>query len=477
MFISAAEISIKKFGKLRIKIPQDISSGSHKKIEWICDCRREKLIRIIDVLSGRSTSCGQCNLITVAEIVTKKFGKLRIKIPKDILPGSNKKVEWICDCGGERLISIYSVICGHISSCGRCNQILANEIATKKFGKLRIKEPQDILPRSHKKILWICDCGREKLIGIVDVLLGNTTSCGLCNQILSEEIATRKFGKLRIKTPQDISSGSAKKIEWMCDCGKEKLINTKDVLSGHTTSCGQCNQISAADITTKKFGRLRIKTPQNILSGSNKEVKWMCDCGQEKLIQISLVLSGNTNSCGNCSRLIKNWYLRNKNKIQALRYPINPKDFIQGGMIPLEIIQRAGKSFKAICPVCQKIYYPRLSDIKRGISLTCGCSTYRISMPVIQINEYIRSLGFEVINEYKINKSYYDIFVPKKNLLIEFQGARWHSSEKSKERDLKKKQNALDNGYEFMEVLENDWKTNKLEIKNKLMEYIDGKCS
>jgi predicted SprT family Zn-dependent metalloprotease len=337
-------------------------------------------------------------------------------------------------------------------------------IIFRKFGKLRIKIPQDILPGSNRKIEWICDCGREITTRINLVLSGQTTSCKQCNQITASEIATKKFGKLRIKIPQNINSGSHKKIEWICDCGKEKLIEIRKVLSGNTTSCKQCNLITVSIF--RKFGKLRIKKSQNILPRSNKKIWWICNCGREKLIQINYVISNKTISCGQCSELIKNWYFNNREQIRALKCPVDPKDFIPGGIIPLEVIKRTSNSFKAICPACKEKYYPLLDNIKQGVSLTCGCSTYRISMPVIQITEYIQSLGFDVQNEFKVNKLAYDIFVPKKNLLIEFQGARWHSSERSRERDLRKKQNALNNGYQFMEILEKDWKTNKVEIEN-----------
>jgi hypothetical protein len=347
--------------------------------------------------------------------------------------------------------------------------ILASEIILKKFGKLRIKIPQDITSGSNKKIEWICDCGREKLIQISVVLSGKSTSCGQCNLISSNEISSKKFGKLRIKIPQDIKPGSHKKTWWICDCGREKLIKICEALNNHITSCGQCNLISAEEITTKKFGKLRIKTPQDILPGSHEKIFWICDCGQEKIIGIKYVLSGNTSSCGQCGESIKNWYIQNREQIRSFKCPVDPKDFIPGGITSLETIQNTRNPFKAICPACKNIYYPCLFNIKRGISLTCGCSTYRISMPVIQISEYIKSLGFEIQNEFKVNKLAYDIFVPQKNLLIEFQGSKWHSMKGARERDIKKHQNALNNGYQFMEILENDWKTKRDEIENNII--------
>jgi hypothetical protein len=399
---------------------------------------------------------------------TEKFGKLQIRVSQNVQFGSHKKIEWICDCGKEKLIPVRCVLSGHTTSCGQCSIIPAAEIAIKKFGKLRIKTPQDIFPGSDKKIWWVCDCGQEKLINIHSVLSGQSTSCGLCNLIPAAEIIIRKFGKLRIKKSCDILPGSNKKIEWICDCGKEKLIQAYLVISGRSTSCGQCNLITTEKITSRKFNKLQIKEPQDIKPGSNKKILWICDCGQEKLIKICEVISSHITSCGNCGELVKNWYIKNRKQIRLLKCPIDPKNFILGGIIPLKIIKNTIDPFKAICPACKKIYFPRLFNIKRGLSLTCGCSTYHISMPVVQITEYIRSLGFEVQNEYKVNKLAYDIFVPAKNLLIEFQGSKWHSFDFSKERDIKKKQNAINNRYQFMKILEKDWKTKKDEIKNNI---------
>jgi hypothetical protein len=473
MLISAEEISKRKFGKLRIRIPQDIMSGSHKKTEWVCDCGKYKSYEIWSVISGHTTSCNGCNLISAEEMTIKKFGKLRIKIPKDILPGSTKKVLWICDCGKEKFIKIMYVTSGQSTSCGRCSQISAAEIATRKFGKLRIKIPQDINPGSAKKVEWICDCGREVITSIYLVISGNTSSCGRCNQISAEEIFKRKFGKLRIKNPQDIMPGSEKKIEWICDCGKEKLIQINYITSGQAISCNQCNQIAASEMAIRKFGRLRAKIPQDVTSGSKKKILWICDCGRKKLISIYSVISGYTISCGDCGGSVKNWYIQNREQIRSLKCPIDPKNFIPGGIIPLETIKNVSNPFKAICPACKKEYHPRFDGIRLGKSLTCGCASYRVSMPCLQIIEYIKSLGFKVISEHKVNNLYYDIFVPFKNSLIEFQGIRWHSMKGSKEKDLRKRCNATDAGYNFMEIHEMDWKNERDDVKKYINQFFD----
>jgi hypothetical protein len=400
----------------------------------------------------------------------QKFGKLRIKVPQEASIYSHKKTEWMCDCGKEKLITVRYVISGHTSSCGKCNEIYVNE--NKKFGKLRIKTSQNVLPWSDKKTVWICDCGREKEIVIHSVLSGVSTSCGFCNIIYAADISRRKFGKLLIKTPQDILPKSNKKIEWICDCGRISVTVIRLVLSGHATSCGKCNLILAADIATKKFGKLRIKIPQDIKPGSNQKIEWICDCGKITTPITAAVISGKTASCGKCGENVKEWYIKNKDQIRALKCPVEICNFIPGGIILSETIQDCQKPFKAICPACQKEYNPRFHNVKRGKSLTCGCCEYRISMSCTEITEFIKSLGLEVINEHAVNKLKYDIFIPKFNLLIEFNGLKWHSFIESKRKDILKYQNAISSGFNFISIFEDEWQFNESKVKTLLKQRL-----
>lgn len=476
-----------KFCKLQIKIPQNINSGSQKKIEWICDCGKETNKSIYNVLNNKTTSCGKCNLITAEEISKRKFGKLRIKISQDILPGSNKKTEWICDCSNEINARIDHVISEHTTSCGKCNLITAEEISKRRFGKLRIKESQDILPGSAKKIKWICDCGKEINTSICSVFYGFTKTCGKCNLtdqeiskikygknniILSEEMAVRKFGKLRIKYSKNVTLGSNKKIEWICDCGKEVLTTITNVVNSHTISCGKCDLVTAEEMAVRKFGRLQMKYPKDTKPGSHEKEEWVCDCGKTTYVRIEYCFTKKTTSCGHCSELVQNWYLINKEKIKLLKCPVTPENFIIGGPIPLETIKNTYTKFKTKCIICNNIYYPVLDSIKRGVSLTCGCSYNRVSLAQKEITEFIKLFGLEVINEYDVNGLKYDIFVPSHNLLIEYNGLKWHSYLKSKDQDMNKHKLAIENGYNYLMVFEDEWIFNRSKveslIKNKL---------
>jgi hypothetical protein len=400
-------------------------------------------------------------------VLQEKFGKLRIKKIQD-MSDSNKKIEWVCDCGKEPIIRIYDVLSGKTRSCGRCSLVSADEISKKKFGKLLIKNPQNVMPGSAKKIQWICDCGKETTSSIRYVLSGNTKSCGRCNLISADEIIHRKFGKLKIKYLQDIKPGSQKKIDWICDCGRETTVKIAYIMRGEITSCGHCNEIPAKEIIKQKFGKLRIKTANNLLPGSMKKVEWVCDCGNNHVAIIKNVISGTTKSCGHCNESVQSWYQNKKKEIRSLQCPINRSEFTIGGVKPLEIVKNARDPFKAMCPACGSIYYPALFNIKRGISLTCGCSTNRVSFAQRQIKEFIESLGVDAELEYKIGTFTYDIFVPKYNTLIEYNGLKWHSYSESRKQDLQKYKNAISFGFSFICIFEDEWTFSKSKIESLL---------
>jgi hypothetical protein len=277
-------------------------------------------------------------------------------------------------------------------------------------------------------------------------------------------MATRKFGKLIQKHPKNTKPGSNKKDTFVCDCGNDCEAVIHEVFNGHTTSCGRCNEFSKEAMETKKFGRLRQKTPKITKPGSGKKDTFICDCGNDCEVQVCHVFSGATISCGRCSVKVKQWYQENKELIKKQRLPIEP-GFILGG--PIKLLERmvnTGVPAKALCAACGNEYKPVWDSIRCGCSLTCGCLTYRISGPVVEISYFIKSLGFETEFEYKIGKLKYDIFVKSENLLIEYDGKRWHNSEEQKARDIIKCQNAIDLGHQFLRIEEDEWKKKNRHI-------------
>ena len=330
------------------------------------------------------------------------FGKLHSKETHHISHGSGKKILWVCDCGKERSIEVYKVTSFHNTSCGKCNEIPLEEVKNRKFGKLRIKFPVSLNTASHKKILCVCDCGREKLVMIYYLFNDHTTSCGQCNMILAKDIANKPYGKLHIKIPKDIFPGAHEKIEWICKCGNTTLAAPYSVTSGSISSCGKCSIITAEKMTNRWFGNLTMETPCDIKPGSNKKIWWRCKCGNRTFVSPCCVTSNNTKSCGKCRDNIEQWFNSNKTEMKSIKCPAYKLP--DGGMQPLEPpILRTDQPFKTNCPACDAIYYPMLDNIKQGTSLTCGCTSCKISSGQKSINSFIKSFDLETEFEYNVN--------------------------------------------------------------------------
>ena len=393
------------------------------------------------------------------------FGKLHIKVSQWVSPGSHKKIEWVCDCGKTCLIPICSVLSKNTKSCGRCNYKSAEYWINYKSGKLRMLHPKDEYAGTRRKTEWLCDCGNITLASCLNVTTGITTSCGKCEMLSADHFKNTKYGKLIMEHPAQYMPGSHTIEIWLCDCGNKTKCAVYCVVSHNTGSCGRCNMLSADHFRNTKYGRLKMKYPVDIHAGSNKEMEWLCDCGGEVITDVYSVTKGKVKSCGKCRLKATNWYENNKEEIRNLKTPIKPNQIPSGYLTILEDVITTGKPFKAICGVCGDEYYPVWDNIKQGKSLTCGCGSNQTSSAQINIANYIESIGIKTKLEHTINGLNYDIFVPSHNLLVEYNGLKWHSFQKSKARDITKYKNAIKSKHDYLMIFEDEWLYNKKKVE------------
>lgn len=91
------------------------------------------------------------------------------------------------------------------------------------------------------------------------------------------------------------------------------------------------------------------------------------------------------------------------------------------------------------------------------------------SAPEIEIKAFIESLGFEVAhNSRKIIYPYeLDLYIPEKNLAIEYNGVHWHSSYRKEDDDyistyhLNKTKLCNEQNIDLLHIFENEWNENK----------------
>lgn len=163
--------------KNRDLTPYDVKTGSHNQVWWVCrKCKWEwkANIRNRSILKRGCPACANkvvtsknClavkNLKLAAEWHPTKNGDLT---PYDMVPGSGKKVWWLCKkCKYEWQATINNrsnrtgcpACVGKAATPKNCFAIKFPELA-KEWHPTKNKDltPHDVVPKSHKKVWWKC---------------------------------------------------------------------------------------------------------------------------------------------------------------------------------------------------------------------------------------------------------------------------------------------------------------------------------
>lgn len=438
-----------------------LSDGSHKKILFRCSCGRNTLKEWRAYKQGLE-NCGRCEEKDPEYWMSQEFGSLKLSVPSSLFPKSNKKVFWDCKCGGQTSARVIDVTTGRTRSCGSCNK--RSYDSGTRFNDLVLLHSISLHDNSRKKVSLRCKCGRITSSPFVNVISGKKKSCGKCSTV-SKERNSLKYSKLTMLCPIECHPHSVKKVDWICDCGNKKKISIADVLSGKTKSCGHCNILNSDYWSISSFGRLNMLTPSEYAKYSHEIVEWKCSCGNITTGKICDVSLGKKRSCSDCLSVGRDWYDKNKSLLISLEFPINPADIPEGWFKIIEPIKDNGL-FRCQCAICKNEFTPTWSNVKNGKSLSCGCSTNKISKGHKEIFDFINSLGIKVNLEHRMDKFTYDIFVESSKLLIEFNGLYYHSSLSSKRRDLEKYRLAIELGYSYLMIYEDEWEKKREIVQN-----------
>lgn len=249
------------------------------------------------------------------------------------------------------------------------------------------------------------------------------------NQVL--DLTGQKYNLLTVvsRANDQYNSKGKRIICWhcVCDCGNNVIVSTTNLRHGLTKSCGclrtKRNKEKKHDLTNQRFGRLMVKeqaddyiSPQGI-----HLVQWhcICDCGNECDVLASHLKSGATQSCGCLSKEISS------NQFSA--------NLIGQKFGLLTVLERADYQknktrvyWRCICE-CGNIKIANTNDLTQGNIQSCGC---KHSKGETQIEKYLYENNIDFISEktfedLKSNKGYrlrYDFYLPKYNVLIEYQG-------------------------------------------------------
>lgn len=143
----------------------------------------------------------------------------------------------------------------------------------------------------------------------------------IINTMKKVNLVGQKFGRLLILKQVGVKN-SHKAYLCQCDCGNQKIIDGSVIKRGSSKSCGCLRkELLIRDVQSQKFGRLTAIRRLNKKQDGHYLWLCKCDCGNFTKVGISSLVSGNTQSCG-CSKQSEE-YRRNVSKRMKGQIPWN----------------------------------------------------------------------------------------------------------------------------------------------------------
>jgi Zn finger protein HypA/HybF involved in hydrogenase expression len=172
----------------------DLSYGSHRKVWWICNKGHSYLASVANrnhgkgcpICANRKVLAGYNDLNTVNPFLAKEWSQRNQISSKQVTANSGKKVYWVCKNGHEWLAVIANRNKG--KGCPYCKNKLVSNTNNFKFMYPNLSKqwdtsknalgPELFTSGSSKKVWWICDYGHSYDSSIVNRVKGR--GCPKC---------------------------------------------------------------------------------------------------------------------------------------------------------------------------------------------------------------------------------------------------------------------------------------------------------
>ena len=478
--------------------PSDVSFGSDKKVWWKC---AEGADHIWESSVRERTKSGTCPICTGKRTVySNSLAALHPDLalewnreknlpllPSEVRPASHKKIWWKCSkinshewqatvksrkygtgcpyCSGNKV--------DHYNSLLTINPELANDWHPNKNESLT---PADVTVASSKKVWWKCSEAddHEWEASVSSRNRGN--GCPICRgfrvvksnslltllpDIAKEWHPTRNVGV----TPDNITIGSRKIVWWQCPdysdhVWKGSVLNRKHgnkcaVCAGQqvveSTSLNTLHPQLASEWHSTKNNKL---TPNMVTPYSGKQVWWKCNKGDDHEWKSTVANRVNGNGCSICygQTVVHSNCLSTTHPIIAEEWHPDKNSFG-----PDKVIAGSDK----------KVWWQCSKDIGHEWKTSIGSRSRGNNCPYCSLTPQSRQeliITFELKTLFKrIDPKGYktrledriraiDIFIPKLNLCIEFDGSYWHKDKR--EIDKIKSNLLLKEGYSVIRVRE-----------------------
>ena len=299
--------------------PFDFTAGSNEKVWWKCpkgnahewygSINNRSRGRGCPICSGRmlvkSNSLATVNPELAKEWHSTKNGKLT---PFDVFPAQGRKVWWKCPKGDDHEWEASTNNRSKGQGCAVCSNkkiVLSNCLATTHPELAKEwhptlnngKTPFDVIAGTNKKLWWKCDKGddhewdapgmnRVKGVGC-PVCTGKKAVPSNCLATTHPDLVSEWHPSLNKKTPNDYTSGSGKKVTWICSINPKHIWKSTIANRVNGNGCPYCanrkvNETNCLATTHPELAKewhpiLNKKlTPYNTHAGSPKMAYWIC---------------------------------------------------------------------------------------------------------------------------------------------------------------------------------------------------------
>lgn len=307
--------------------PSCILPGSNKKLEWKCSLGHIWVAQPWERTGKNRTGCPICankKVLAGFNDLKTRYPQIALEAdgwdPSTIMPGSVKKLPWICENNHIWEASPNSRT-NNSNGCPFCGNKRVwsgfNDLKTK-FPEIAIEadgwNPENILYSTKKKLDWVCSKGHSFKASVGARTGRDETGCPYCSnkkvlegfndlKTTHPEIANEAYGW----DPTSLTAGSLKRKNWICQLGHIYESDLASRTGPKRRGCPYCagkKVLSGFNDLQTFFPEIAKEAtgwdPSKITKSSDKKMSWECSNGHRWIASVGN-RTGNGTGCPECA--------------------------------------------------------------------------------------------------------------------------------------------------------------------------------
>lgn len=390
---------------------------------------------------------------------------------------------------GYSLYDEYPVVAKYFDGAG--NGISSKEVYPNSNKKYKFKCPEGHIFESTPDSMVRFETINSKYKGC-PYCSGRKVDKGLSFGTLCPNVSSLwDYKKNKGISPYDVQRGSGKKYWFRCRRGHSFLASPNSISRAENSpylGCSACrNELTEGfnDLVSKEPNIVEYwddkndKKPNEVKydpSNSNKTLYWVhCDKGhlyQQSACKIIKSFKNGIKGCPVCSgQLLQNGV----NDLATLRPDVAKYwDYDKNSTTPTDVTPYSHRDAWFKCINCGDSFCIPIKDRSKSAGYCNYCAShFNQSLAEKEIINWLRGLGYNVKTDLTLgDRNYkYDIYIPEKNMVIEYNGIYYHSELKHEDRyyHYNKYMCCKKKGISFIAIWEDDYKRSSSFIKKSVL--------